>query len=162
MSLAVYLDDSPIGHVDTIDPARSNLLLSTLLEFNNALRNARDVFAIREALFSFIFKVSPSDRAAVLLVDRDGKEFQSVTGRDRRDAAKSVRVSRTVASRVYKAGGAIVSNDMAASGMDKIESLRAAKVASLVCVPLDAHGRRIGVIYADAANPDSTKHMWSC
>src|SRR5207244_6334711 len=97
---AVYLDDSPIGHVDTIDPARSNLLLSTLLEFNNALRNARDVFAIREALFSFIFKVSPSDRAAVLLVGRAGQEFQSVTGCDRRDAAKSVRVRRTVASSI--------------------------------------------------------------
>ena len=72
--------------------------------FSNALRNTRDALAIREKLLAFIFKISPADRTAILLMDREGLQFETLSGRDRRDPARSIRVSRTIAECVYKDG----------------------------------------------------------
>ena len=55
-----------------------------------------------------------------------------------------------------------MSNDLAAAGLDKIQSLKAANVRSLVCVSMEAFDQRAGVIYADASNPRVTferKHI---
>src|SRR6266850_2963683 len=158
----VYFDDTPLDSTESAVSARSNILLTTLVDFSNTLRNTRDARAIREKLLYFIFEISPADRAAILLLDREGLQFETLAGRDRRDAARSIRVSRTIAERIYKDGGAILSNNLSASGLDHIESLRAAKVHSVVCVPMEAFDRRVGVIYADASHAESrfdTTHL---
>src|SRR5207244_7490626 len=49
--------------------------------FSNALRNTRDALAIREKLLAFIFKISPADRTAILLMDREGLQFETLSGR---------------------------------------------------------------------------------
>ncbi len=46
----------------------------------------------------------------------------------------------------------MLSNDLRASGIGEIESLKAAKVQSLICVPIQAFDRRVGVIYADTSD----------
>jgi len=85
---AVYFDDTPIDVSQAAAPDRSNVLLDTLLQFSNSLRHARDTSSVREQLLSFVFAISPADRAAILLIDRDGRQFDSVAGRDRPGCGK--------------------------------------------------------------------------
>ena len=116
----------------------------------NRLRHTQEL--VREILDS-IFDIVPVDRGAILL-SRGEKEFSLIHGKHRSEQAAEVRVSRTVVERVLRDGVAILTNDIATSDtLNRAESLLAAQISSLICVPLIVFDKTLGVIYLDTSDP---------
>ncbi len=128
--------------------------LNTLLKISRAVHSIRDLDELQAHLLDLIFEVAPAERGAILLDGTNGREFNSVFGRNR-DATNehSVRVSRTIAQRVLIEGVAILGSDVPGSErLGKVESLVASQVRSLLCVPLTLFNRTIGCVYLDTVN----------
>ena len=137
-------------------PATSRLArnLNALLKISRAVHSIRDLDELQAHLLDLIFEVAPAERGAILLDGTNGREFNSVFGRNR-DATseRPVPVSRTIAQRVLEEGVAILGSDVPGStGLGKVESLVASQVRSLLCVPLSLFHRTIGCIYLDTVN----------
>jgi two-component system, NtrC family, response regulator HydG len=116
----------------------------------NRLRRTQEL--VREILDS-IFEVVPVDRGAILLTQGD-KEFSSLYGKHRLEETSPVHVSRTVVERVMQEGLALLANDIKTSEtLRTAESLVAARISSLMCVPLIVFEKILGVIYLDTTDP---------
>ena len=93
------------------------------------------------------------DRGAILL-GRSEKDFSSVYGKHRDQQSYPVGVSRTVVERVMRERVAILTNDIQTSeSLRTAESLMAAQISSLMCVPLIVVEKLLGVIYLDTSDP---------
>jgi len=127
--------------------------LSVLLKIAtriNRLRHTDDL--VREILDS-VFEVVPVDRGAILLT-QGGAHFSSLFGKNRHDPAKPINVSRTVVEQVIHERVAILTNDIKTNEkLNTAESLLAAQISSLMCVPLIVFEKTLGVIYLDTSDP---------
>jgi transcriptional regulator with GAF, ATPase, and Fis domain len=127
--------------------------LAALLKVGSRINLLRHTKGLEQEILDSIFEVVPADRGAILL-SQGQKEFSSLYGRDREDNGQPVHISRTVVDRVLSEGVAILSNDIRTSEtLSTAESLLAAQITSLMCVPLIVFERIIGVIYLDSADP---------
>ena len=137
-------------------PATSRLArnLGALLKISRVVHSIRDLDELQAQILDLIFEVAPAERGAILLDGTNGREFNSVYGRNRDSRnEKSVRVSRTIAQRVLEQGLAVLGSDVpGTSGLGNVESLVALQVRSLLCVPLSIYQRTIGCIYLDTIN----------
>lgn len=116
----------------------------------NLLRHTQD---IDREILDAIFEVVPANRGAILLT-LGQKDFTSLYGRDRQDQNKTVHVSRTVVDRVLTEGVAILNNDIQGSESLRVaDSLLAAQITSLMCMPLMVLEKIVGVIYLDTSDP---------
>jgi len=116
----------------------------------NQLRHTQEL--VREILDS-IFEIIPVDRGAILL-GRGEKDFSSIYSKHRNQQNHPVRVSRTVVARVMGERVAILTNDIQTSeSLRTAESLMAAQISSLMCVPLIVVEKLLGVIYLDTSDP---------
>ena len=116
----------------------------------NQLRHTQEL--VREILDS-IFEIIPVDRGAILL-GRGEKDFSSVYGKHRDQQSYPVGVSRTVVERVMRERVAILTNDIQTSeSLKTAESLVAAQISSLMCVPLIVLEKLLGAIYLDTSDP---------
>jgi transcriptional regulator with GAF, ATPase, and Fis domain/pSer/pThr/pTyr-binding forkhead associated (FHA) protein len=117
--------------------------LGTLLKISTAIGSLGDVDSVQWQLLGTIFDVIPAERAAILLCGDVPDEFASsvawdcVTGPD-----QSVHVSRSLARRVISERVSI---------LDPTGNSRSpeSSALSLLCVPLAAGDRVLGVLYAD-------------
>ena len=152
---ALYLEPATV--VEKL-PYRDRALgdLKTLLLIGAAIPSIRDVKALQEELLTRIFDAIPADRGTVLLTDESSDEFLSAICRNRATGNETTMpISQTVVRRVLKDKSAILSNDVLL-GVEKNEvsaSISAARISSLLAVPLIALGHTFGVIYLDATNP---------
>jgi Nif-specific regulatory protein len=116
----------------------------------NRLRHTQEL--VREILDA-IFEVIPADRGAVVL-GRSAKDYSSVYGKHREQFSYPVHVSRTVVEHVMRERLAVLTNDIKASEtLKSAESLVAAQIASLMCVPLIVVDKLLGAIYLDTSDP---------
>ena len=134
--------------------------LSALLKISRVLHAIRDLEELQAQLLDLIFEVIPAGRGAILLSEGAGQEFNCLYARTRHAAQPQlVRVSRTIARQVMKENVAILGIDVPASGaLRDVESLVAAEVRSLLCVPLSVFQRMIGCIYLDSTNAANRFH----
>lgn len=127
--------------------------LAALLKIGSRINLLRHTEELEREILDSIFEVVPADRGAILL-SQEQKEFSSLYGRDRADEGKPVNISRTVVDRVLSEGVAILSNDIRTSEtLSNAESLLAAQITSLMCVPLIVFEKVTGVIYLDTSDP---------
>jgi Nif-specific regulatory protein len=127
--------------------------LAALLKIGSRINLLRQTRALQKEILNSIFEVVPVDRGAILLSHRES-EFSSLYGRDREDESKPVNISRTVVDKVLSEGLAILTNDIRNSdALRSAESLVAAQITSLMCVPLIVFERIVGVIYLDTSDP---------
>src|SRR4029077_12771533 len=137
-------------------PATSRLArnLNALLKISRAVPSIRDLDELPAPMLITPFEVAPAERGAILLDGTNGREFNSVFGRNRDSRSEtSVRVSRTIAQRVLEQGMAALGSDVPGSTpLAGVESLIALQVRSLLCVPLTIYQRTIGCIYLDTIN----------
>ena len=126
--------------------------LGALLRIGSRINRLRHTEELVREILESIFEVVPVDRGAILLSQGE-KEFSSLYGRDRHDQTKPVNISRTVVDRVMSEGVAILSNDIHTSETLNTESLVAAQITSLTCVPLVVFEKTFGVIYLDTSDP---------
>lgn len=137
-------------------PATSQVArnLSALLKISRVVHAIRDLEELQAQLLDLIFEVVPAGRGAILLADGPGQEFGAMYARTRPGGQPQlVRVSRTIARQVMQDNVAILGVDVPSSGaLRDVQSLVAAEVRSLLCVPLSVFQRMIGCIYLDSTN----------
>ena len=128
--------------------------LSALLKISRVVHAIRDLEELQAQVLDLIFEVIPAGRGAILLSEGSGQDFSCLYARTRNAAQPQlIRVSRTVARQVMKENVAILGVDVPGSGaLRDVESLVAAEVRSLLCVPLSVFQRMIGCIYLDSSN----------
>ncbi|MGC2473825.1 MAG: sigma 54-interacting transcriptional regulator [Candidatus Sulfotelmatobacter sp.] len=128
--------------------------LSALLKISRIVHAIRDLEELQAQLLDLIFEVVPAGRGAILLSEGSGQEFSCLYARTRNAGQPQlIRVSRTIARQVLKENVAILGVDVRGSGaLRDVESLVAAEVRSLLCVPLSVFQRMIGCIYLDSNN----------
>jgi transcriptional regulator with GAF, ATPase, and Fis domain len=127
--------------------------LAALLKIGSRINLLRHINELEREILDSVFEVVPADRGAILL-SQGQKDFSSLYGRNREDDGKQVNISRTVVHRVLNEGVALLCNDIRTSEMlSTAESLLAAQITSLMCVPLIVFEKVIGVMYLDTSDP---------
>jgi transcriptional regulator with GAF, ATPase, and Fis domain len=130
--------------------------LNALLKISRIVHAIRDLEELQTQLLSLIFEVVPAGRGAILMADGVGPEFTSLFARARQPGhANVIQVSRTIARQVKEEEVAILGSDVRAGRLREVESLAAAEVRSLLCVPLTVFQRVIGCIYLDSTSAES-------
>ena len=159
---AVYLQPD---RLDRELPATSRVArnLNALLKISRIVHAIRDLEELQAQLLSLIFEVVPAGRGAILLADSASPEFTSLFARARQPGhANVIQVSRTIARQVKEEGVAILCSDVRGGELREVQSLAAAEVCSLLCVPLTVFHRVTGCIYLDsttAANRFDEDHL---
>jgi transcriptional regulator with GAF, ATPase, and Fis domain len=99
------------------------------------------------------FEIIPADRGAVVL-GRGATDFSSVYGKHRDLSSYPVHISRTVVEHVMTERVAVLTNDIKTSEtLKSADSLVAAQITSLMCMPLIVVDKLLGAIYLDTSDP---------
>ena len=137
-------------------PAHSRVArnLDALLKVSRIVHSIRDLDQLQTHILDLIFEVTPAERGAILLDNKNGEKFGSVFARHRPHAATNpVSISRTIIKQVMEQGLAILATDMeGTAGLNSVESLLSSNVYSLLCVPLTVFQKVTGCIYLATSN----------
>jgi Nif-specific regulatory protein len=136
-------------------PANSRTVrdLNALGTFSRAVTSLRDLPALKDQILKSVVETIPAGRAAILLIQPDSDQFDQRSWDSRFGLGADFEVSRTIANRVLNEGIAILSNDIPhEEDFQGAKSLVLSKTRSVLAVPLDAFGSRLGVLYLDAAS----------
>jgi Nif-specific regulatory protein len=129
--------------------------LALLVRVSTSVNSVRETAELQRELLRLVFEAVPAERGAILLVGEDGRVV-SEFGLDRAgDASSTVEVSRTILRQVLEEGTAVLAGDLIEGRFDTVESLRAARLSSLLCAPLMLYGRALGAVYLTAADPST-------
>jgi len=130
--------------------------LKAVLQISNSLAGEVELEKILPAILDTLFGIFPyADRGCILLKNDKGEMVPRAMKHRREGEDASVRLSRTILSRVLteKCGirSADAASDAAFSGSESIADL---KIRSMMCVPLlGLAGEPIGVLSIDSQNP---------
>jgi transcriptional regulator with GAF, ATPase, and Fis domain len=129
--------------------------LNTLLRISSTINSIRRLGELQTRLLELIRSVVPAERAAILLVDREPDTFGPVCGWSQLVGSdNSLKVSGTITKQVLLEGIALLSNDLIDNqDYKEVPSLVNPRVCSVLCLPLAAFGKRLGVIYLDTSDP---------
>jgi transcriptional regulator with GAF, ATPase, and Fis domain len=129
--------------------------LNAILEINRKAATLRDPEELQEALLEAAFELTPADAAATLLYDQPDASASSVLGRHRSGPVRpAVQVSRTVVRRVLEQKVAVLASDIGTEdALKNVHSIVQMGSRSILCVPLLARDRCLGVLYLDLRNP---------
>jgi transcriptional regulator with GAF, ATPase, and Fis domain len=129
--------------------------LALLVRVSTSVNSVRETAELQRELLRLVFEAVPAERGAILLVGEDGRAI-SEFGLDRAgDSSRTVEVSRTVLRQVLEEGTAVLAADLIEGGSDTPESVRVARLSSLLCAPLMLYGRALGAVYLTAADPQT-------
>jgi Nif-specific regulatory protein len=127
--------------------------LGVVLRIARQINRLRHTQELVKEILDAIFEIIPADRGAVVL-GRGPKDFSSVYGKHRDQSSYPVHVSRTVVEHVMTERVAVLTNDIKTSETLKTaDSLVAAQITSLMCMPLIVVERVLGAIYLDTSDP---------
>jgi len=129
--------------------------LQALLETNHKVATLRAPEELQQALLDAAFQLTPAESGAVMLFEQRDAPANMVLGRHRSPSpASEVQVSQTVVNRVLKEQVAVLArNTRAEETLKDLASLVAAGSQSILCVPLLAYERSLGVLYLATQNP---------
>src|SRR4029077_4233194 len=149
----VYLHPDSLAALP--QPARLARALSTLLKISTAIGSIRDVESLQWQLLGMIFDVIPAERGAVLLVEDAAEEAPSPVAWDRLAGPDSpVHINLALTRHVIDEGISVLENESPRLDLPGGPHQQASKTAhSILCVPLNAGGRMLGVIYLHSSDP---------
>ncbi len=129
--------------------------LQALLEINRKAATLREPEELEQALLDAALQLTPAESAAVLLFEQLDAPATSVTGQNRASQLTSkIQFSQTVVRRVLNEQVAVLArNTGAEEALKNVVSLAVGGNQSILCVPLLAHGRSLGVLYLSTRNP---------
>lgn len=129
--------------------------VQALLEMNRKAATLRTPEELEQALLDAAFQLTPADSGAVLFYEQCDAPPNRVAGRNRLlPAASEVQVSRTVVRRVLKEQISVLAGNTAMEkALKDVASLVSTGNQSILCVPLLAHERSLGVLYLVTRNP---------
>src|SRR5579863_2191212 len=149
----VYLHPQSLAALPQSERLSRNL--STLLRISTAIGSFHDVDALQWQLLGMIFDVIPAERGAILLVDAESGEIASHVAWDRvAGPDKPVSVSETILRRVLEEHVSLLDNTTGNSSSAPSASPSGSKHGhSILCVPLQAGERTLGLLYLDSWDP---------
>lgn len=129
--------------------------LNALLKISSLFSTIRESVQLRRSLLETVLETIPAERGAILLVGENSEDVIASYGKDKKSQTEQpVRISRSVVEKVLREGTALLSVETKDDQLLRdAESLIAAQVCSLLCVPLVIRERVAGVIYLDTSNP---------
>jgi transcriptional regulator with GAF, ATPase, and Fis domain len=128
--------------------------VQALLEMNRKAATLREPEELEQALLDAAFQLTPAESAAVLLYDQLDAPPSQVLGQQRSSLLSSkVHFSQTVVRRVLNEQVAVLArNTGAEESLKDVASLVSDSNQSILCVPLLAHDRSLGVLYLSTRN----------
>ena len=127
--------------------------LAALFQISNAITSIRDLDLLQQEILQLIFEVVPAEDGAIVLRTFQGEEPVSICSRSRGyDIQRPINVQRDLVRQAFWEGQAILKN--AVPGSTNPESV--------LCLPLIAVEKAIGVIYlstTDAESPFGEDHV---
>jgi Nif-specific regulatory protein len=127
---------------------------NALLKISTTINSIRDWNELQLRLLELTLEVVPAERGRILLADEDSEDLVSGHGWNRLSGADdSIKVSQTICRQVLREVVAILSNDVVENEIiGGVASLLEAQVCSLLCVPIVAFDKPLGVIYLDTSS----------
>jgi transcriptional regulator with GAF, ATPase, and Fis domain len=123
--------------------------LSVLLRISTGIGAMRDAELLTWTLLGMVFDVIPAERGAILLMEEGTQEIVSHTAWDRvQGPDHAVQVSQGVLQRVMEERISILENEGNTEG-----GAGERNAQSILCAPLAAGERLLGLLYLDTANP---------
>lgn len=125
-----------------------------LLEMNRKAATLRTPEELEQALLDAAFDLTPAESGAILLYEQRDASATRVVGRHRSPLVTSeVQVSQTVARRVLDEQISVLAGNTATeTSLKDVASLAGTGSHSILCVPLLAHERSLGVLYLVTRN----------
>jgi len=124
--------------------------LSVLLRISTGIGALRDAELLGWTLLGMVFDVIPAERGAILLMDEPGQELRAHVAWDRvQGPDHPVHVSQGILRRVMEERVSILEDDGAGTESQ-------AGKQSVLCAPLLAGERCLGILYLDARNAATT------
>lgn len=133
--------------------------LAALIKVSTTINAIRGLVELQKKLLELMFEVVPAKHGAILLIDSNEKEgeeeFSAVFALDRvKGPDETIKVSRSVARQVLREGAALLIEDHEKTASLDYESLKQARMSSVLCVPLVMAGKSLGVLYLASNEPD--------
>ena len=153
---ARYLRPPEAGRVEA-SPAEESLAgivrdLALLVRVSTSVNSVRETAELQRELLRLVFEAVPAERGAILLVGEDGRVVSEFGLERAEGGTRPIEVSRTILRQVLDEGTAVLAGDLVEGGFDSVESLRAARLSSLLCAPLMLYGRALGAVYLTTAD----------
>lgn len=132
------------------DPTAADL--GRLLDINRKLGTILDLDDLLRSIVDVVMEITGFERAFIIIYATDGTPVIKVVrdsghGVDDRD----IRISRSVAERVYRTSAAVCISDVSADeSFESTDSVVALELRSILCVPMIHKGSTTGVIYTDS------------
>jgi Nif-specific regulatory protein len=119
--------------------------LNALLEFSKRINQERTIEGLLQCTLDSAQTLVPAERCAVVLTESETLHINRTLS-----SHPDLRLSRGILQRVVQEGLAVLSRD---AGTDHAwassDSILQSRVRSLLAVPLDAAGQRLGLLYLD-------------
>jgi Nif-specific regulatory protein len=141
---SIHVENPPARSSFSAEVGRMARDLSALLKISNVINSIRDSELLQRELLRLVFEVVPATAGAVvLLTDLDEEEYSICSWSRKRAAEQCVDIQRSLVQRAIWERAAVLTN--AASDSNGAENV--------LCVPLAAVERTIGVIYMISQDP---------
>ncbi len=147
------------------DAARDQACLRALMETVSEVLGTTDLDELLRRLVDHTIKTTGTERGFLLLLQEDG-ELKVRTARDRygRDLERNPVLSRSVPEKVLHENQPVVER-VSGDGqvLDITQSVAAMRLRQVMCSPVSARGRTLGVLYADSTfgGPEVTHaNLW--
>ena len=129
--------------------------LNALFKISTSLTTTQELIPLQHAILQTVLETIPAERGAILLVKENSEELLAAYAIDKKfQAQQQMRISQSVAHKVLREGAAMLCVDRKDDeSLRDAESLVAARVCSLLCVPLVIRERVVGLVYVDTTNP---------
>jgi len=129
----------------------ANRKLKALHDVSDVLYETFDPHEMMHKLLDVVLDIFRADRAVILLYDEPGEKMRPAAARNRRKTSVRLAVSQTVVDYVAGEMRSVVSADaLSDPRFDPSESIALQRINSVMCVPLPAKGRSLGVLYVDS------------
>lgn len=120
-----------------------------ILEINKLIAGKADVDYVLKTVLHYALELAEAEAGAVLLLDDEGKlgvaSSQNIGGSEGENE-----FSRTLARHAIESGCAVCTDDAASDERFETEaSICSMGLRSVLCLPVNAHGRTIGAIYLE-------------
>ena len=124
--------------------------VQVLLETAQAVNQTRDVAEVTRAALRAVLSLTGADRALVLVGESDSLAIEAGLDKSGEELRPDASFSHSIPRQVLRTGRAVFLRDTA--GKVTGESVRTLALRAVLCVPLKAGGRVVGVLYVDSLN----------
>jgi len=136
--------------LSTDSKERKTRALEALLQISRLVASVRSLTRLKAQLLGLILEMIPAERGVLMLVN-GAEDFTTGYARSKAILEESVPVSRTIIDKVLKERSAILSSHILQSEFRRSKSLYSAGVESVLCVPLVAGDKILGLIYLETS-----------